>query len=136
MGVPKTEDVERDLLEIAEVLIPAILDGYKWAADLGYEKPSRGPAESTTGSRLSDPTLSTVVDGERLRSKVKSVARLVRAAFNDLSGAKTILNQLLNQGDSVAFPEDEPFDRRSITQAEHRLLLEQKRRKGEGYGRR
>jgi hypothetical protein len=132
---PAPDDLRAEL----DRTVDNFIDQYRWAYNLGFDRPSHGPDRRTRGGGTPDPTHATVMGQGKVRGKVKLAARRARQAMAKLEDGLEFLHQAFEVADVDHDPlpmlPSEEFQ--LITKREHSKAKDARDRRearGEGWG--
>lgn len=137
MSLPRPAQFEDMAANTAEVVIPRLIEGYRWAYPLGYD---RKIGEHVRTGGVVNPTLTTVETFQRFRDEVRLMAKLATEGAASLRGADAALARafafLDQDADHTPAAYHDPRLRFIDTGELSRAQKAQKRRmeRGEGWG--
>lgn len=139
---PSPLTVKGELEFIRERLLDELMDEYRWAYNLGFDRKQRGDIKTRSTSHA-DPTQDIVLGQNRVRKATHMAAQKIHEARSLLQSAQSALARAhdLNDADHIMeeLPSPKSFDDQfpPISTRERRNAHEAQRRRidrGEGWG--
>src|SRR5437868_6377063 len=126
MGLPDLPLLQEQI-DYLRALLLELEDDLAWAHTIGYEQGSNSDALPIMHSGVSDPTGNTITATHQqwVRTRLQHANQLMKETRRHLAravastrGAVSDAHRTLSAYESVTRPEDEPFDRRTVTNAD------------------